>query len=208
MYNMTFKTFVKMPNFGVQKSAIMVFWSANPQKCKILENCSFLLFMLNRSSINWSHQYSKIWRKYQDSTLPLASKFWKVSCFCLVSGTFLSAIWLPHGQVWAITEDTASINQSLFNFWHKGHQKPHNNIRSLSPANPLVGFELGTSWFDHKPLTHYATLPKTDWLELIFLLLKLNIPITIKLIHNKFITNSNQSFIIIKKYVSQWSQLQ
>ena len=44
-------------------------------------------------------------------------------------------------------------------FLLEGHQEPRREVGSLSPAERLVGFELGTFRFNHNASTHFATLP-------------------------------------------------
>ena len=58
---------------------------------------------------------------------------------------FLSDIWLPHGQLWVITERTASLTWlSYCVFQPEYHWEPRNDVGSLSPAERLVGFEPGS----------------------------------------------------------------
>ena len=49
---------------------------------------------------------------------------------------FLTAIWLPHGQLWAIIEETASpdVNHCVLHFRPEGHQEPRREVGSLSLA--------------------------------------------------------------------------
>ena len=64
---------------------------------------------------------------------------------------FLTAIWLPHGQLWAIIERTASLIQCyslrFLHFLPKSHREPCSEVGSLSPAERLVGFQPGTFRF-------------------------------------------------------------
>ena len=64
---------------------------------------------------------------------------------------FLTAIWLPHGQLWAIIggqSHSADVNHSVFlHFQPEGHREPRSKAGSLGPAERLVGFELGTFRF-------------------------------------------------------------
>ena len=58
-----------------------------------------------------------------------------------------TAIWLPHGQLWAIIEGQPhppDVNHCVLHFRPEGHQDPRNKVGSLSPAERLVGIELGT----------------------------------------------------------------
>ena len=77
---------------------------------------------------------------------------------------FLTAIWLPHGQLWAIIEGTASLTQCYslrftFSTRVQGHREPRSQAGSLSRADRLVWFEPGTFRFllqllnplDHSP---------------------------------------------------------
>ena len=62
---------------------------------------------------------------------------------------FLTAIWLPHGQFWAIIGGTASLNPMLMTAFYIFDPKITGSLvaRSLSPVECLVGFELGTFRF-------------------------------------------------------------
>ena len=64
---------------------------------------------------------------------------------------FLTDIWLPHGQLSAILEGTASLTRCwslcFVHIWPEGHGEPHNKVGSLSPAECLVGFEPGAFRF-------------------------------------------------------------
>ena len=48
---------------------------------------------------------------------------------------FLTAIWLPNGQLWAIIEEkshSADVNHCILHFRPKGHREPRNEVGSLS----------------------------------------------------------------------------
>ena len=62
---------------------------------------------------------------------------------------FWTAIWLPHGQLWAIWDSLTHpmLISAFLHFWPKSHQEPHNEAGSLSQVMHMVGFELGTFWF-------------------------------------------------------------
>ena len=63
---------------------------------------------------------------------------------------FLTAIWLPHGQHWAIIEGTASltdVSHYVLHFRPEAYQEPHNEVGFLSLAKHLVRFEPGTFRF-------------------------------------------------------------
>ena len=51
---------------------------------------------------------------------------------------FLSAVWLPHSQLWTIFARTATLircsSLCLLNIQPEGHHEPRNEIWSLSPA--------------------------------------------------------------------------
>ena len=62
-----------------------------------------------------------------------------------IVGVFLTSIWQPHSQLWAIFDETASLNwcQSLqfLLFQPKGHLELHNEIAFLNPVqSELVTF--------------------------------------------------------------------
>ena len=68
----------------------------------------------------------------------------KISCFSL------TAVWLPHSQLWAILNRESLTNPKLITvklFSAKGHQELFNKVGSLSLAKYLVGFELGSFQF-------------------------------------------------------------
>ena len=73
---------------------------------------------------------------------------------------FKTAIWLPHGQLWAIIEGQphpSNVNQCVLHFRPEGRREPRNKVGSLSPAEHLLGIELGTCRFllqRLKPLGH------------------------------------------------------
>ena len=64
---------------------------------------------------------------------------------------FLTAIWLSHGQLWAILERTASLTQlqslHFLQFRFEGHRELCSEFGSLSPTKRLVGFETETIRF-------------------------------------------------------------
>ena len=64
---------------------------------------------------------------------------------------FLTAIWLPHSQLWTIIERTASLTQCyslcFLHFLTESYGEPRSKVGSLSPAERLVGFEPGTFRF-------------------------------------------------------------
>ena len=73
---------------------------------------------------------------------------------------FLTAIWLPHGQLWATIEGTASLTLMLITAFFYIFE-PRNEVGSLSPAKRLVGFEPATFRFllpCLNPLGHSLTL--------------------------------------------------
>ena len=55
---------------------------------------------------------------------------------------FLTAIWLPHGQLWTMINGAASL--ILLAYLTQRHWESCNEVGSLSSAVPLAGFELGT----------------------------------------------------------------
>ena len=60
---------------------------------------------------------------------------------------FLTAVWLPHGQLWAIIEGKASltdVNHCVLYFQPEDHRDPRNEVGSISPAKHIVGIEQGT----------------------------------------------------------------
>lgn len=59
---------------------------------------------------------------------------------------FLSAIWLPHGQLSAIIERTDNLTYPMLitaNWWFQseGHREPRDEVGYLSPTEWLVRFE-------------------------------------------------------------------
>ena len=64
---------------------------------------------------------------------------------------FLTAIWLPHSQLWTIIERTASLTQCyslcFLHFLPESYGEPRSKVGSLSPVERLVGFEPGTFRF-------------------------------------------------------------
>ena len=63
---------------------------------------------------------------------------------------FFSAVWLSHGQLWVILKGTATnlmLITTFVQFWPKDHREPSNRVGSLSLAERLLGFELGTFQF-------------------------------------------------------------
>ena len=69
--------------------------------------------------------------------------------FPLNKELFLSTIWLPHGQLWAITEWTASLSRCYHYIYSSfspmvTDRESRSEVGSLSPAERLVGFEPGT----------------------------------------------------------------
>ena len=70
---------------------------------------------------------------------------------------FLSAIWLPHNQLWVIIGGTGSVAQCLslhfIDILLKSLWDLCNKAGSLSSVQPLVEFELGTSGSSHNALT-------------------------------------------------------
>ena len=61
---------------------------------------------------------------------------------------FLTAIWLPHGQLLSHSQGDSLTNPMLVTGFYlcqpEGHWEPCNEVGSLSLAENLVGFELGT----------------------------------------------------------------
>ena len=72
---------------------------------------------------------------------------------------FLTAIWLPHGQLWATIEGTASLTLMLITAFFYIFE-PRNEVGSLSPAKRLVGFELGTFRFWSQRLNPLGDSPQ------------------------------------------------
>lgn len=68
---------------------------------------------------------------------------------------FLSATWLPHGQLCVTVEGTVS-QTACFWFWPNGQQELCNEVGFLSPVECLKEFELET-WFYYNALTQWAT---------------------------------------------------
>ena len=62
---------------------------------------------------------------------------------------FLSAIWLPHSQLWTIIKISTKV-----------HQESCNEVRFKIPAKCLIEFELGTFHFIRNVLTNKATLQR------------------------------------------------
>ena len=63
---------------------------------------------------------------------------------------FLSAIWLPHSQLWDFIKGqfhSPNVNHCSLHFRPEGHREPCNKVGSLSPAEHLVGFEPRTFRF-------------------------------------------------------------
>ena len=63
---------------------------------------------------------------------------------------FFSAVWLSHGQLWVILKGVASnlmLITTFVQFWPKDHRELSNRVGSLSLAECLQGFELGTVQF-------------------------------------------------------------
>ena len=56
---------------------------------------------------------------------------------------FLTSIWLPQGQIWAIYQGDSLTHPMLIiafpQFWPWGHWEPRSEVRSLSLAELLVG---------------------------------------------------------------------
>ena len=57
---------------------------------------------------------------------------------------FLTAVSLPHDQLWAILEGKASLITAFVQFKPEGHREPRNEFVSLSQVKCLVGLESGT----------------------------------------------------------------
>ena len=64
---------------------------------------------------------------------------------------FVTAIWLPHGQLLGDSQGDSLTNLILITAFYlcqpEGQWEPHNEVGSLSPAERLAGFEPGTFWF-------------------------------------------------------------
>ena len=83
----------------------------------------------------------------------VASLYW-----CSSGGSpFFTFNWLPHSQLLVNTEETVPLTrcQSLrfVKFWPEGYRECCSVVGSLSPAERLVGFELGTLRFVCNALT-------------------------------------------------------
>ena len=79
---------------------------------------------------------------------------------------FKTAVWLPHGQLWAIIEGQPhppNVNRCVLHFRPEGHWKPRNKVGSLSPAERLVGIELGTFRFLLQRLNPLGHLSQRSW---------------------------------------------
>ena len=76
-----------------------------------------------------------------------------------ILGVFLTAIWLPHSQLWRQLQ-SPKVNHCVLHFQCKGHQEPPNEIESLSLAECLVGFALRTFWFLLQCLNPLAHSPQ------------------------------------------------
>ena len=81
---------------------------------------------------------------------------------------FLTAMRLPHGQLWAILKGNASPDVKhcvFYPFRREGHREPRNEIGFLSPAERLVGFEPQSQRLN--PLSHspreYFVLSSPKW---------------------------------------------
>ena len=77
---------------------------------------------------------------------------------------FLTSIWLPYGQLWAIIEGqphSPDVNHCVLHFRPEGHWEPRNEVEPLSPAERLVDFEPGTVQFLLQRLTTLGHSSKT-----------------------------------------------
>ena len=104
--------------------------------------------------------------------LQIYRKLLSLATFLWVHSHFLSAIWLPHDQLWATIEGAASLTRcsSLrFTYYYKGHQEPRNKVGSQSPTEHLVGFKPGTLWFWMECLN---PLGHSSWKEKLMILQK------------------------------------
>ena len=63
---------------------------------------------------------------------------------CDLYNIFVSAMWLPHRQLWATVEDHFHL---LFDFQSEGHQELRNEVGPLSPTKHPVSFLLENFWF-------------------------------------------------------------
>ena len=71
---------------------------------------------------------------------------------------FLTSIWLPHSQLWAILRGSLThplLITEFLHFLHEGHREPHNKVGSLSPAENLVSFEPSSFRFSLQCLNHF-----------------------------------------------------
>ena len=56
---------------------------------------------------------------------------------------FLTAIWLPHGQLLAIVKGQShspDVNTAFLHIQPEGYREPSNEFESLNPVECLVGF--------------------------------------------------------------------
>ena len=125
------------------KSSHTDLWDVNsPKKDRIFHFGQFLM-----------HQ-----KNYQDIFPQLNLLFAEVSPGILFEYTFFWLFGCPtanFGRLWRGQPHSPDNNHCIIQFQLEGYRKPRNVIGSLSPAEHLVGFKLGSFQFCHNATNGY-----------------------------------------------------